>query len=161
MGDDIMPPDGEEGFKALDRRARQMFAYFNQGETWFPNGKPAVAISGMDPAWRHNAAAFLVRNARAYLLQYDFGEFFSIQGVTAPVAREALDQGLEEAQAERSADPEAWIKSTPLYKALVAELPEGPERDALARAARHWSDCPLRSGEHGTCTCPERKAVSS
>lgn len=151
MSDDIMPPDGEEGFKELDRRSRAMYAYLSQGETWFPNAKPAIAIADMDPAWRRNAAAFLVRKARNYLLQYDFGEVFFICGGVArevigeddgkPVfgrlvslgpspdslAERLFEQGLEEAQAERSADPEAWIKTTPLYKALVAGLPEGPD----------------------------------
>lgn len=168
-------------------RGRAYYAYFRQGETWIPDGKPPVAIKDMDAAWRHNAAAFLVRRARNYLFLYEVGEITSIFGGMAPevlgeedgqpvygrmvstgptpgsMAELAVESDLERARAERGADPEAWIRSTPLHKALVKGLPkEGKKkRTELAQLARHWSDCPVRTGADGACPCAGRKAEAA
>ncbi|HZB31256.1 MAG TPA: hypothetical protein VE465_13915 [Streptosporangiaceae bacterium] len=155
-------------------KSRAYFAYFNQGEWWVPNGKPPIRVTDMDSAWRHNAAAFLVRRARGYLFYYGAGEIGAIFGATArevigedngqPVfgrmvslapdpdsrAADALERELEQAWEERGADPEAWMKSTTLYRALVKDLPP----DA-AELAKHWSDCAIRTAG-GECTCWER-----
>lgn len=173
---DQMPPDGDEGLEEIYRRARTLYRLLQQGERWLPDGKPAVAIKHMDPAWRHNTAAFLVRRAHNYLLQYDFGEIISIWGASAvdvrgervslaptsgSMADDAVERDMHQQQADRAADPEAWIKSTRLYRALVKGLPEGPEREALAEVARHWSDCPVRTDKSSDCVCASRRAELS
>lgn len=151
--------------KEIQERARFIRALLDQGEVWFPNGKPRVQITDMDPAWRHNAAAFLVRHAQSYAFQYGIGEMESLFRVKArdifgetvnigptpgSMAYDSVERGMEEAQAERDADPEAWLKSTTLYKALVKDLP-----DNAAELAKHWSDCAIRT-DGGECTCWER-----
>jgi hypothetical protein len=136
----------------ITKAARQYHAYLDQGDLWVPNGKPPVRIADMDPAWRHNAAAFMVRNAKGYEFHYSLGEVLSIWGGQfAPrlgsMSADAVEQGCEEAQAERAADPEAWVKTTQLYRALVKDLP-----DDIAEIAKHWSDCPVRNGDT-ECRC--------
>jgi hypothetical protein len=123
-------------------KARAYYAYFQQGEVWVPNGKPPVQITDMDPAWRHNAARFLVRNAKAYLHRYEFGEHLAIwhgeaRDVTGEMvssapsgaAADGVERELEDSSAARAKDPEGWIRSTPLYKALVCGL-HGVEAEA-------------------------------
>jgi hypothetical protein len=141
--------------KEMQERARFIRALLDQGEVWFPNGKPRVQITDMDPAWRHNAAAFMLRHAQGYLFHYDLGEIATfLTGPLAPnpdsMAFDSLERGMEEAQDERSAAPEAWLKSTALYKALVKDLPEN-----AAELAKHWSDCAIRT-DGGACSCQER-----
>jgi hypothetical protein len=103
--------------------------YFDQGEQWKPNGKPMVAVVDMDPEWRLNASRFLERNAAGY------------------AAKCSLDAV--------AADPVTWIRTTALYRALVAGLPTSPdETDKLAARARHWSTCPARSGSD-ECRCEQ------
>jgi hypothetical protein len=164
-------------------RSRWVYAYLNQGKLWFPNGKPAVQIADMDEAWRHNAAAFLERNPKGYALHYGFGEIASIFGATArevigevngkavlggmvnigptpgSMAEAGVERELEESAEKRAADPETWIRTTTLHKALVAGLPTGKKkRAALAALARHWSQCPVRGGTDPECICASRTA---
>lgn len=139
----------------IKKAARQYFAYFNQGKWWVPNGKPPVLVTDMDAAWRHNAAAFLVRRAGAYLFQYDLGELHTVWAEpSAPsngsAAFDSLERACDEGQEQRNADPEAWIKTTSLYQALVKDL-----HDGIADLAKHWSDCAIRT-DAGECTCWER-----
>jgi hypothetical protein len=137
------------------RAARQYFSYLNQDEEWVPNGKPPVRIADMDPSWRYNAARFLARNADTYLFRYDLGELSAVFGdplspSQGSMAMEAMEEEMDLAQTIRHHDPEAWIKSTPLYQALVKDLP-----DDAAELAKHWSDCAIRE-DGGACTCWER-----
>lgn len=52
----------------------------------------------------------------------------------------------------RYADPEGWLKTTPLYQALVKDLPGD-----VAELAKHWSTCDLRTGNATTCSCADRE----
>ncbi|MFB4306906.1 hypothetical protein [Actinomadura sp. GTD37] len=145
------------------RTARALFTLFQQGEIWLPNGKPPIQITDMDPAWRFNTARFLTRNARHYVLTYELGEHRAIWHAKArevtgqmlslapsEAAAAGVERELEAASASRAEDPEAWIKSTPLYQALMKDLP-----DNAGELAKHWSDCAIRE-DGGTCTCWER-----
>jgi hypothetical protein len=116
--------------------------YFDQGEQWKPNGKPMVAIADMDDAWRHNAARWLERNAAVLAAKY-----------AAAVHMWFAVRGPDSGAAARAADPEGWIRTTALYRALVADLPSGEARDALAVRARHYSTCPARIDDDATCNC--------
>ncbi|MEU8040944.1 hypothetical protein [Streptosporangium sp. NPDC049078] len=161
------------------RESLAWFKYLDQGETWVPNGKPALPITDMDITWRHNASQWLLRQAKPLAWRYGMGELAFIYGTTAPtlipdetghpvpgpdvavfapmgeMAQEALERELDDAQEERDADPEAWLKSTPLYLALVDGLPEN-----AAELAKHWSACDLRTGQGATCSCT-RSDISS
>jgi hypothetical protein len=112
-----------------------MYAYFNQGTTWQPKGRPCLPITEMNPAWRRNAAWWLERNAEMFEIYYSLGE---IERLAAPAYRdmvrgravsefdlmsESTMDGLTAASDERSADPAVWIRTTPLYRALVDGLP--------------------------------------
>jgi hypothetical protein len=103
--------------------------YLDQGEQWKPNGKPMVAIADMDPEWRFNASRWLERNA------------------------EKIASDLDRASEARLGDPHGWIRTTALYRALVADLPDcSIALDVIADRARHWSTCPARAGG-GDCRC--------
>jgi hypothetical protein len=105
--------------------------YLDQGVQWKPNGRPMAAVTDMDPEWRFNASRWLERNA-------------------AKIAPKCtLDRGAE----RQAADPVEWIRTTALYRALVADLPNcSVALDAIAERARHWSTCPARTGG-GDCRC--------
>ncbi|MGP3914367.1 hypothetical protein [Nonomuraea sp. 10N515B] len=127
------------------------FKYLSQGETWVPNGKPPLPITEMEASWRRNAANWLLRQAATLAMRFGFGEIQYIYGTTAPtviedengnlvdgpempvfaprgeMAQDALERELDESQRARDADPTAWLKTTPLYQALVADLSELPQ----------------------------------
>lgn len=172
-----MDTDATDKRSALDEefaKGQAVYAYFNQSKMWQPNGRPLIAITDMEEAWRHNAARWLERRATWFEVHYTFGELNGLSKPTwQPVAitlggemvddgplvseldsmgehaSEAFDSMLE----QRGADPVAWIRTTPLYRALVAGLPVGEARQELADRARHWSDCPSRADATATCEC--------
>jgi hypothetical protein len=103
--------------------------YLDQGEQWKPNGKPMVAIADMDPEWRFNASRWLERNAEKIVSDMDW------------------------ASEVQPSEPHTWIRTTALYRALVADLPDcSIALDAIAERAKHWSTCPARAGG-GDCRC--------
>jgi hypothetical protein len=75
--------------------------YLDQGEQWKPNGKPMVQVADMDPEWRFNASRWLERNA------------------------EKIVSDLDRASEARLGEPHTWIRTSALYRALVADLPSG------------------------------------
>jgi len=168
--------------KLMDAKCRNTYRLLNQGEVWFPKGRPRVAIADMDPEWRFNTARFLERRAAVLELLYSMGELGvlgepTMQAVVGEVwgetvtagplfshldllgehASDAFDQELE----RRVGDPVAWLRTTPLYQALVAGLPRrGKRLAALAERARHWSTCPARTGT-GDCLCDDIRAAAA
>jgi hypothetical protein len=103
--------------------------YLDQGEQWKPNGKPMVQVADMDPEWRFNASRWLERNA------------------------EKIVSDLDRASEARLGEPHTWIRTSALYRALVADLPNcSVALEAIAERARHWSTCPARTGG-GDCRC--------
>lgn len=135
--------------------------YLNQGEKWQPNGRPMVAVADMDPEWRYNASRFLERRAAAIEPKYTLAEALEFAAVTAsplgPSEDTALmiESDMERSAEERHRDPVTWIRTTTLYQALVADLPNcSIALDAIADRAKHWSTCPARTG-YGECLCEE------
>lgn len=107
---------------AAQARSRNLgyYRYLNQGETWLPKDKPSIPIADMDPAWRANAAAWLERRAETFALYYMLGEIeLAATGQISEAAMECWAEALE----ERDRDLAAWMRSTPLYRALAAGLP--------------------------------------
>lgn len=127
------------------------FKYLSQSATWVPKDKPPLPISEMDASWRRNAANWLLRRASMLVDRFGFGEIQYIYGTTAPTviadkngqpvpgpetlvfaprgewAQDSLERELDESQRARDADPTAWLKTTPLYQALITDLPELPQ----------------------------------
>jgi hypothetical protein len=138
--------------------------YINQGEKWQPNGEPVVAIADMDPEWRYNASRWLERNAKAIALKYALDlESWFVSITSSPhgpsdTSADMIERDIHAQTAEAFGNQVAWIRTTVLYRALVAELPNGSlALDAIAELARHWSTCPVRTGD-GDCRCDQIRA---
>lgn len=150
-------------------RKRQMGwrEYLDQDRVWKPDGRPMVAIADMDPEWRYNASRWLERRAAriasAYSSSVDLRlsvEISSPIGPSDTVADQLQADAWHEAH-ERQRDPVGWIRTTPLYRALVADLPDcSVALEAIAARAKHWNTCPARSGA-GDCRCEELRAVKA
>lgn len=139
--------------------------YLDQGEQWKPNGKPMVRIDSMDPTWRLNASRWLVRNAKVFAQKYSLAAMFEFAVICGSPVRpsemstDGIEAEMEQEADSRRRDPEAWIRSTALYGALTAGLPaEADDLAALSERAKHWSDCPVRSGGDA-CRCEEIRAA--
>lgn len=160
-----------------DKVNRATYLFLNQSAVWYPKdaSKP-IAIDRMDDEWRYNASRLLERQAAALELRYSIGELTTLGAPTLrtvvgevdgkPVedgprfshldlmgehARDAFDAELE----ARVDNPVAWIRRTPLYRALVDGLPTDAARlEALAKRAQHFSTCQVRNGQPEWCTCP-------
>jgi hypothetical protein len=131
------------------RQAAGVYHYFNQGEIWIPR-PPAerVAISSMDPEWRYNAAQLLLRNAARHANTYDWAELPTLLDAPDDVQNDA-----ERWAEERRMDPQAWMRTRCLYRALLRGLPaKRTKLTALAERARHWAVCPARTGTD-VCSC--------
>lgn len=132
---------------ALDEmkgKAVAYYCYLNQGEQWKPKDRPWLPIADMDASWRGNAARWMKRRAAAFELYYSIGELAALSEPTmravvgevdgVPVedgplfshldlmgdcATDAFDREVS----GRSTNPAGWIRTTPLYRALVSGLP--------------------------------------
>lgn len=132
--------------ESLRRQGEFIYTYLNQGEIWFPKDRPRIAIADMNDGWRHNAARWMLRRAATWALLYDFGETLVL---ATPSVRDVIneaDDGLraygsvlstfdlmsehaydafEQAADERQRDPQTWIRTTKLYRALMADFVGG------------------------------------
>jgi hypothetical protein len=144
------------------RPAREMtwVQYLDQGEQWKPNGRPMVRIDGMDPEWQYNASRWLERHATRIASRYSLSEGFEFPAIALDAigpsddTADAIADDLERAAGERARDPLTWIRTTALYRALVADLPNcSTALDAIAERARHWSTCPARVDAQAECRC--------
>lgn len=91
----------------------------NQGEWWRQKSGEWIRIADMASSHRRNTAAMLLRNAAAYELRYGLVEL----GIdTLHEAPDSVISEIERKQEIRMRDPEKWMRSTPLYRALVNGL---------------------------------------
>lgn len=156
----------------VDDRYLGTYVYLDQSKTWYPNGRPPVAIADMGAEWRHNAARWLERRAAWFAMAYSYGE---ILWLSRPTMREVIAHDSErgdifgrsfspldlmsetvadmfDAEDDRRArDPLAWLKTTPLYRALIDGVPI--DDPALAARARHYAGCPQREQTGADCDC--------
>lgn len=137
----------------FEGRCRNMYAYLNQGKVWAPKDRPNLPVTDMDPSWRRNAARWMERRAARFGTLYTFGEIFELANPSGfvevvgiedgePVLGPSLSRldlmsdGVQEDmllwQDEREANPLAWIRTTALYRALVADLPAGVKLGEVA-----------------------------
>lgn len=100
--------------------ARTWAAYVKQGETWVPKDRDPIKISDMDPRWRANAARWLLRQAGVVEFYYTAVELSRLRADMSDHVADALTQETD----RRADDPQAWLKTMPLYQALVKDLPE-------------------------------------
>lgn len=133
-----------------------LWDYLNQGAMWHPQApRQPLPIADMDLPWRWNASQFLVRGAPALAWRYGFAEVLG-----GPEPPDDVVDDLMRLDSERIADPTTWIRTTPLYRALVAGLPSRrPDLAFLAERARHWSTCAVRT-RGGMCTCTPGRVTS-
>lgn len=105
--------------------AKAAFRMLNQGKWWVPaDGKP-VEIKRMCDSHRRNAARVLLRHAAGHADVYGIGEAAAVFGDFAPADDTGLmSEAAEQAHEERLADPQAWMRTTPLFLALVDGLGE-------------------------------------
>ncbi len=130
----------------MQGKAVAYYRYLSQGEQWKPRDRPWLPIADMDASWRGNAARWMERRAAAFEFYYSVGEMFAL---SVPTMREVVGEidgevvtagppfshldlmgehatdAFEAERGQRSDDPVAWIRTTPLYRALVAGLPGG------------------------------------
>lgn len=104
-----------------DERYINAYRYLSQGQIWVPKDRPNLPIIDMDPAWRRNAARWLERRAKHFDLLYSLGE--ALLASRLDLSDLAMDDLLID-QERREQDPVAWIRTTPLYQALLADLPD-------------------------------------
>ncbi|MFI7042642.1 hypothetical protein ACIBI0_38695 [Microbispora rosea] len=121
-------------------KARTWAGYLNQGETWIPATGVPVKVMDMDQGWRSNAARWLLR--RAGVLEF-YCTFAEVQRLTSMTGQAVLgedehgnpvlgppeiiplsdhvEDALMREMDQRADDPQAWLKTTTLYRALVAD----------------------------------------
>lgn len=150
----------EEATPKPRERGMPWSRYLDQGEQWKPNGKPMIRITEMDLPWRYNASRWLERNAAGIARKYTLSEGFEFAAICAsPLGPSddtawSIEAEMDCAAEDRARDPQAWIRTTALYQALIKDLPKKQRKLArLAERAAHWSTCPKRTGGDGTCTC--------
>jgi hypothetical protein len=118
--------------KDIKRRAQIWAAYVKQSKTWVPKDSGPIEITDMDPRWRANAARWLLRRAATVEFYYSYAELHHLTAVTVEGASfyvhaplpEDVEHALFQELDERASDPEAWLKTMPLYQALIKDLPE-------------------------------------
>ena len=74
---------------SVEAKGLGYYAYLNQGTTWLPRDRPALPIVDMDPAWRRNAARWMLRRARIFEMYYSLGE---LEHLGAPAYREVVGE---------------------------------------------------------------------
>lgn len=106
---------------------RTWHAYLNQGEWWKTQADGWVRIADMTPGHRANAAASMQRAAASIEMRYGI----SMLGLYANAPDDVLNDALSESE-QHQIYPERWIRSTVLYRALIAEVKkfDGAARDA-------------------------------
>jgi len=129
------------------KRGQFWHAYLHQTEFWIPKDRPPVKIVEMHGQWRKNAAAFMLRRVHVIEPYYSAAELYMMSQPVPYVTGERADGTLvehtdptithlptegsmaadvyDQELHHRSEHPEEWLKSTPLYKALL----EGIESD--------------------------------
>lgn len=143
----------EEAYPAPVQGPRRvtMSWLLHQGDVWQPKDRPLVRIADMDAEWRYNTAQWLERYAERLALSEQWSMAMLAAGPLGPSGDAACD-AFDSAIDAMGVDPLGWLRSTPLYRALVKGLPTKRKKLArLAERARHWSTCPARAD--GDCTC--------
>lgn len=128
------------------------YDYLNQDTVWISDAvRGWVPIADMDCEWRWNCAQFLLRRAVSLADWYGYSVEAEMAALGAP--DDIMDSEFF-ADADRMRAPQMWLRTTTLYRALVANLPDDPdELFTLADRARHFSTCCPYRVDGSVCTC--------
>jgi len=153
-----MPRDPIGEFASVVHRMRLRTAIYDQDKQWRTGTGEMVDIAAMEPEHRLNTVLMLMRNAALVAQQYEMGWswYMAVTGAPDDVCAEA-----DREDEQRSRDPQGWLLSTRLVRALIAELPtDALEFAMLERRAKHWPTCPIRQGDiKMPCTCGAQPAA--
>lgn len=118
----------------LHRQARAWYRHLRQHSTWIPANGQALPITAMDNSWRRNAANWLLKRADALAAMYSYAE---LHLDSEPIGRDIdgdpvfmrmpheVESGLFDEHRARIADASSWLKTMPLYRALIRGLADG------------------------------------
>lgn len=142
-------------------RKADMLWLLYQDEFWQPEYGPMVRVADMTDTHRWHTSRWLLRRANPLAHLFTWSMVMGPQP-SGDAACDAFEHEILAVERE----PEAWIRRTRLFEALVADLPSPVKgkkkrhklerrrfRDLLERA-KHWSTCP-RNRDLGAevCTC--------
>jgi hypothetical protein len=132
----------------LKQEAVAWYKYLDQGECWIDAQKVQHSIESMTDRYRRNAVDHLLRISPGAVELYNYGEIIwifepvkvkivigtvggepvtrtetiAIRAPCGDAACDAVDEILDVEQARRRKDPVEWMKTTPLYRALMHGL---------------------------------------
>lgn len=106
----LFPPPAPEGVP------RTMMTLMNQGK-WWKGFDGWVRVKEMTPAHRRAVASHLMRAVKTIEDRYSFSESRGLWD-----APDEVWNSIENAAAERGADPEAWLRGTKLYRKLTRKM---------------------------------------
>lgn len=97
-------------------------AYFDQGKYWRTADGTWIRVKNMSAAHRANIAAMLIRKAATIVDQIGYAEVMQLAHWSSlgmgEMAYDSVSADIERADAERTADPEKWMRSTKLFRSL-------------------------------------------
>lgn len=96
---------------------------FDQGKVWRARTGRWVRVKDMSDRWRRNTSLMLLRHAAHYAHQLSMAEL--VPSFRSDMPDEVLS-ALFTADEVRSRDPEAWMRSTKLFRRMVKGLPDAP-----------------------------------
>jgi hypothetical protein len=101
-----------------DGRVLDLAAKFQQGVWWRTKEGEWLRIAEMGERHRRHTAAMLLRKAAGYVGMMAWSDLAGLTGPFGDAPEEVVDATFHE-QAIREQDPEAWVRGTPLYRALL------------------------------------------
>lgn len=101
-----------------DGQVLDLAAKFAQGAWWRTKEGEWLRITEMSERHRRHSAAMLLRKAAGYAEMMAWGDLAMMTGIFGEAPEEVVDDVFREMDA-RDRDPEAWVRGTPLYRALL------------------------------------------
>lgn len=92
----------------------------DQSKWWRTREGEWLTIEHMERSHAHNAAKYLLRHRNAVEFKYSLSESALLGMVNGDMAALSLEAELDRESAERAADVEGWLRSTPCWQALAA-----------------------------------------
>jgi len=135
---------------------RTMYDLLEQGDVWRMKDGQWKPLAEMTQEHRLNVAKFLLKHACTIKVRYEL----AVMALGGGEYNDAFDQGIDFSDMD---NPTLWIAERPLYRALMAGLPEGGSAmAALRRRASHHHTCEhskrFEQRKHGApCTCKGQK----
>jgi hypothetical protein len=93
--------------------------YLGQGDVWIVANSPAIPIESMDEDHKRKAARWLMSRAQAFIT---IVECSTNEGITSGESKNP-EADLRAVLSLVAQDPRGWLRTTPLFQALVKDLP--------------------------------------